>query len=718
MNKKYRFSIFIVGLKFIAIIFSANLLFQGCVTSDASYKAKARQYAENNDFDSSVEYYNKACRENPDDLELNLLLKKAKQKASLMHMEKAGELISKRFFKQAITELNMSIAFYPGNHRAVELIGKTKKMKESLYFTEKGKQLIKTGAFKNAKRAFFKAVDLNPDNNEAKEAIESFRKKEEYLPIYNLDLRSTALISLKFKKTPVINVFEILSKLAGINFIFDKDVRETKVTLFMTDVKFDRFLDVLLKTNSLKAKMINRKTMLIYPDTPAKAKEYDELFVKTFYLSHIKAKQAVSILAKILKCRKIISNEKINAVTIRGEKKSVEMAGKIIEANDRTPAEVVLSIEIIEVSRKKEKELGLSVSETITFGVSETSSGIDYNSDFGFTGMASLDDISSITSKELYLSLPTATLKLLKKDGDTKILAKPQIRVSSSEKASILIGERIPLRSNRKIQTDGSTTYDYQYQDVGVKLKTEPVINMHNQITLKLELEISALGTNVGTVNDPQYSIKTRSTNTVLTIYDGDTVIIGGLINDEDRSTLQKVPLLGEIPAIGKLFSSNSSETINTDILMTITPVIIRAQDVPENDSNGFWSGKEQNISLKEPFESKNDAETMFMDYPDEDYIMAVSDNEFLPGDTYFSIQVNSFRDVKDAMVRAMELEKMGYKTWTEKADIPGKGIYHRVFVGQYHGYSSADEALSEMIKKPEFTDDIHIVDRAYVYGN
>lgn len=718
MNKKYRFSIFIVGLKFIAIIFSANLLFQGCVTSDASYKAKARQYAENNDFDSSVEYYNKACRENPDDLELNLLLKKAKQKASLMHMEKAGELISKRFFKQAITELNMSIAFYPGNHRAVELIGKTKKMKESLYFTEKGKQLIKTGAFKNAKRAFFKAVDLNPDNNEAKEAIESFRKKEEYLPIYNLDLRSTALISLKFKKTPVINVFEILSKLAGINFIFDKDVRETKVTLFMTDVKFDRFLDVLLKTNSLKAKMINRKTMLIYPDTPAKAKEYDELFVKTFYLSHIKAKQAVSILAKILKCRKIISNEKINAVTIRGEKKSVEMAGKIIEANDRTPAEVVLSIEIIEVSRKKEKELGLSVSETITFGVSETSSGIDYNSDFGFTGMASLDDISSITSKELYLSLPTATLKLLKKDGDTKILAKPQIRVSSSEKASILIGERIPLRSNRKIQTDGSTTYDYQYQDVGVKLKTEPVINMHNQITLKLELEISALGTNVGTVNDPQYSIKTRSTNTVLTIYDGDTVIIGGLINDEDRSTLQKVPLLGEIPAIGKLFSSNSSETINTDILMTITPVIIRAQDVPENDSNGFWSGNEQNISLKEPFESKNDAETMFMDYPDEDYIMAVSDNEFLPGDTYFSIQVNSFRDVKDAMVRAMELEKMGYKTWTEKADIPGKGIYHRVFVGQYHGYSSADEALSEMIKKPEFTDDIHIVDRAYVYGN
>jgi general secretion pathway protein D len=702
---------------FTNILIICMFLFQGCVAHNTN-KIMADNFAKESDFDAAVEYYNKAYKENPEDLDLKLKLQNAKQKASLQHMRKALEFIEKKYFREAIEELQVSIAFYSSNHRAIELVDKAKMMKESFYYTKKGHKQIKTGDFEQAKKSFQRAVKLDPENEDAAIALGKFRKEFDDLPEYRLDLKSNAPISLKFKQTPVLNVFEILSRLSGINFIFDKDIKSSKVTLFMTDVKFDRFLDVLLKTNALKAKMINRKTMLIYPDTPAKAKEYDELYVKTFYLSYLKAKKAVSILTKILKSKNIIANEKLNAVTIRGQKESVAMASKIIAANDRTPSEVILNVEIMEVERKKEKELGLSISDTINLGVSATSSGItSVATGVAFTSMASLSDISKITSKELYLSLPTATLKLLKKDGDTKILAKPQIRVSSAEKASILIGEKVPLRSNRKVQTDGTTTYDFLYQDVGVKLMAEPVINMYDQVTLTLGIEISALGSNVGTVTDPQYSIKTRTTNTVLTIGDGDSVIIGGLISDEDRSTIQKIPLLGEIPSIGRLFSSENSEVLKTDILMTITPVIIRNQDIPEQNITEFWTGSEKEIALEEPVEEKIIKETDFNDVPEEDYIMVVAEDEFLPNDEYFSIQIYSSKDEVDAKEQSEILQEIGYDTWVRSVQIEGKGTFYRIFAGQYTSYQQAEQTRQEMLTKDIFQKDMHIVDRAYVYG-
>jgi general secretion pathway protein D len=371
----------------------------------------------------------------------------------------------------------------------------------------------------------------------------------------------------------------------------------------------------------------------------------------------------------------------------------------------------------MEVQKKNEKDLGLSISDTITFGISEESDGIKFDPTFGFAKMASIYDISKISSKEVYMSLPTATLKLLKRDGDTRILAKPQLRVSSSEKASILIGEKVPLRSNRKTQTDGTTTYDFLYQDIGVKLTVEPVINMYEQITLKMHIEISALGSNVGTVTDPQYAISTRSTDTVLTIDDGDSVIIAGLIQDTERETIQRIPLLGDIPKLGRLFSTEASTIEKTDVLMTITPYVIRNQDLPESSIAEFWSGNAKDMTLEEPVEQIIKKETDLKESPDEDYLLVVVDGEFLPSDTYFSVQVYSARDQAEAENRSQALRTIGYKTWVIPAQIKGKGTYFRVFVDQYPSYQAAETARSRMLKEDRFPKDIHIVDRAYVYG-
>jgi general secretion pathway protein D len=689
----------------------------GCVPKDVStIEAQAREYEAQEDYDAAAAHYTRALQQTPDDIGIKARLMDVKQRASLQHMRKALELMENRYFKEAIEELQVSIAFYSGNYRAIELIDKARKMKEAEYYFQKGMTQVQAGDFDSARRSFQKAMDLDPENQEAAKALERFKKRPHQVPEYGLDQRYDKPISMQFKKTPILNVFEVLSRLTGMNFIFDKEMRENQVTLFMTDVSLDLFLEVLLKTNGLKAKMMNPNSLIIYPDAPAKAKEYDELYVKTFYLSYLKAPEAVAILTKLLRNDNIIVNEKINAVTLRGRKPEVEMAARVIQANDRAPSEVILDVEVMEVSRNLEKDLGLSISETITFGIGDTSGG-EGEPVTRFEPLTSLEALSNISSKELFLSLPTATLRLLRKDGDTRILAKPQLRVNSSEKASILIGERVPLRTNRRVQTDGSTTYDFQYQDVGVKLVAEPVINAYNQVTLKINIEISSLGTNVGTVTDPQFAINTRTVESLLTVFDGDSVIIGGLIEDQDRITTRKIPFLGEMPAMGRLFSSENTEQRETDILLTITPVVIRNQDIPPMEASGFWSGTHDRVSMKPPAAENIKADLLFNEMPDESFIKQTVDDVFLPSDDYFSIQAYSFPDEAQAKHKADQLTEMGYQTWIRPAQIKDKETWYRVFVGQYQGQSQAETALKQMLKQESLPKDMYIVDRGYVYG-
>jgi general secretion pathway protein D len=383
----------------------------------------------------------------------------------------------------------------------------------------------------------------------------------------------------------------------------------------MTDVSFDRFLEVLLKTNGLSAKLVDRKTLIIYPETPAKASEYRDLQIRTFYLSNLDVKKAVTLLTKVLKNKDITANEKLNAVVIRGPREVIDIAAKVIEANDRPPAEVLLNVEILEVKRDKERQLGLDVNPmSATLGVGESQSDIDAGA--SFVDLASLSALGGISTKELLLSVPTVTLNFLKQDADTVTLANPQIRVKNGEKAKIHIGERVPLRVNRRIDTTGVVTNDFEYTDIGVRLEAEPVINLHDEITLKMNLEVSVLGPNLGSTEDPQFPILTRNANTVLTVRDGEPVILGGLISDAERSTVRKIPGLGDIPAVGNIFSNLDERAEKTDILMAITPVVVRSFEIPGTDVTRIWSGHEHDFSLREPYESYIDRKEAFTNSP------------------------------------------------------------------------------------------------------
>ncbi len=754
------------------VVFLVTCLY-GC-NSRTFNPDEGSRLANQGDWDQSVQYYQSQLEEDPDNVDLRMKLTRARIEASNMHMARGESFLKENRFDEAIVELQLSIAFNPSGNKAGNIIEKARKQKEAEHLVTRGENFMKSQKYFQAREAFLKALDLNPSSKRALEAMELFKKESPDLQDkgkqkekFHILHQSRKPVSFKFKKTSIINVFEVLSRLSGINFIFDKDVNDTKVTLFMTDVSYSDFIEALLDSNQLSGKMVDENTILVYPNTPPKVKEYEDLKIRTFYLSHLEAKKAVGLLGKILRGRDVTANEKLNAVVVRGPEELLEIASRVIEANDRPSSEVLLNVEILEATQSKEKQLGIEVNPgSITFGVGEAAETIQ--SDSTFAGIASGFALGEISRKEMMLSIPTAILHLLKKDGDTRTLANPQVRVRNNEKSSIHIGERVPLRSNRRVDTTGNVTYDFQYQDVGVKLEANPIINFHGEIVLDLTLEISVLGQNVGTPEDPEYSINTRKAKSVLTVRDGEPIIIGGLIRDEDRESVQKIPYLGEIPVVGRLFTSTDRDSEKTDILMSITPYVINQQEIPGKNVTQIWSGKEDHFSTSEPYESyqkgmdvflteprveipsqpvmgENDEQMPEVVLPDKGVSQTVPAEEpilteepvlksvergmlekkadentgeryFWPDSVLFSIHVASYARKDQAESRALKLESMNYECFVVHATIPDKGAFYRVFVGKFFDLKSARAANDEYKKKEEFDSDIHVVDRNWAF--
>ena len=653
---------------FISVILFTLIICFGCAGHN-SYFIKGKEATAAGDWDESIKNLNEALKIEPDNIEIKLLLTKARWKASIFYMINGEAYLEQKLYKKALELFKKSIAINPANHKAESLIKKTENMKKSDFYFIRGKTFLENGKDDKARAVLERAIKLNPQNMEAQKVFAALTREEKNAPAFKLKLKTDAPISLKFNKTSIVNVFDVLAKLAGINFIFDKNFTDTQVTLFMEDVTFELFLEMLLKTNGLSAKVIGEKTMLVYPDTPSKVKEYQEVQIKTFFLANLEARKAVGLLSRILKIKNIIANEKLNSVIIQGSKHIIEQASEILRSNDKLPSEVLLSVEILEVSRTKEKQFGLEYMEAFTVGVGRDADNI--SSDTSLVGWISFDNLRKLSNKELIISSPTATLNLLRQDGDTRILANPQIRIKNSEKASILIGERIPLRVNRRVDSStGDVTSDYQYQDVGVKLEAEPIINVDDVVSLKIYLEVSTLGPNVGTTDDPQYSIQTRSAKSVLTIADGESVVLGGLIKNVENKSVRRIPLLGSIPLLGYLFSSYDVENRKTDIVMVIKPIIIRRQATSNS-----------HLDLTKYIESF-DSDLAFNG--------CFNDN--------FIIQVGSFSVLNNAEQLKDELEQFYENVIIKKKQ--GKENNHIVHVGKYSTLQQAIMDKKSLIKR------------------
>lgn len=434
-------------------------------------------------------------------------------------------------------------------------------------------------------------LSQNPQQKEAlnlKARMDELREKG-VKPEAQLATAYKKPITLEFRDAPLRSVFDVIAKVSGLNFYFDKDMRpDLKATVLAKNTSIEDAVRLLLVTNQLEQKILNENSILVYANTPQKLKDYQTLAVRTFYLTNADVKAVSNTIKTIVKTKDLVIDERLGLIIMRDTPEAIRLAERIVALQDLSDPEVMLEVEVVEIKRSRLLELGiqwpgqLALSPLLAGGVPLV-----------------LDDLRRLNSTNLQATVGNTLINARKEEQDGNILANPRIRVRNKEKARILIGDRVPVITTTSNAT-GFVAESVNYVDVGLKLEVEPNIYLDDEVAIKINLEVSSLVREVLSKSGSlSYQIGTRNATTVLRLKNGETQILAGLISDEDRSSANKVPGLGEIPLAGRLFGSQKDDTQRSEILLSITPRIVRAIRRPDLLEAEFESGTESGIGAQ-----------------------------------------------------------------------------------------------------------------------
>lgn len=456
---------------------------------------------------------------------------------------------------------------------------------------KEAEERFKKGDVAGAEEILRTVLAENPDQRQAKSLLGRVAEKKAQDKAGEVQLAAAYRkpISLDYRDAPLRSVFDMISKVSGINFFFDKDVKtDAKINVSARNTTVEDALRLLLATNQIEQKVLNDNTILVYPSTPQKLKDYQTLMVRSFYLANADAKQVSTTIKTILKTKDIVVNEKLNLIIMRDTPDVVRLAERLVALEDIGEAEVMLEVEVMELKRTRLMELGIRWPDQLTLSVLPASGST-------FT----LADLKNLGDSKVNASLSNMVFNAKKENSQSNILANPRIRVKNKEKAKILIGDRVPVITTTSTAT-GFVSDSVNYVEVGLKLEVEPNIYLDEEVAIKINLEVSSIVREVlsrsGTLS---YQIGTRNASTVLKLKDGETQVLAGLISDEDRNSANKVPGLGDLPIVGRLFSSHKDDTQKTEIVLSITPRLMRAVRRPDLVIAEFESGTESSIGRR-----------------------------------------------------------------------------------------------------------------------
>jgi general secretion pathway protein D len=395
-------------------------------------------------------------------------------------------------------------------------------------------------------------------------------------------------VSIEFRDAPLKQVFEVLSRSSGLNFVLDKDVRgDQRTTLFLRNTTIADAVGLAMLTNQLEQRVLDAHTILIYPNTPAKLREYQPLSVKSFFLSSADAKTVANSLKTLLKVKDVVVDEKQNMIMLRDSPDAILMAEKLVALQDQPEAEVMLEVEILEIKRSRLLQAGVQYPSQVSFAPMTLASGVQLT----------LADLRNITASNTAVSALSVGIQANNTVSDINVLANPRIRSRNREKAKVQVGQRVPNITSTSTST-GFVAESVQYVDVGMKLEVEPTVSPDGEVAIKIGLEVSNILQQIQTKGGSiAYEIGTRNANTVLRLRDGENQVLAGLITDEDRRTIVGVPGLSDIPALGGvLFGNTNADLQKSEIVLSITPRIVRSAFRPDLATSEFESGTESRL--------------------------------------------------------------------------------------------------------------------------
>ncbi len=581
------------------------LVLAGCAGQKA-FNAGDRYYQQG-EYDLAMEQYASAIAEDPQRQEYRMKWLDARGRSAIWHFERGQQLAEKGNLTQAAEEYRQAAALDGSLTAAVQKLNKVQDLIQADQLIAEADEFYVKGRYNQARANLDKALQLVPKNPGAEELLHQVQlASQTVMDGYELELTSREPLSLQFADMDLRQAFAVLSQLSGIHFILDEEISPSPVTLLLKKASFAQVLDLLLKLNGLGKRVLNTQTILIYPKTQEKEKQYEDRIIQVFYLSNIEAKNAVNMLRTMLQTRKIYVHEELNAIVIRDKPEVIELARQVLDAADRNDSEVVFDLELVEVSHRDVLDLGPKLSKySISAGMGRTivdSTGntvTNLVSDVLTAGGSTDTLVNSFSRLESFYTLPTATFDFAKTLTDSEILANPKIRVKNRAKAKVHIGTREPIVTTNISTTTGDiTSSNVQYIDVGVKLDVEPIIQLDDTVVTTLSLEVSNI-LEKEEITGGGFALRISTTNagSSLILKDGERTIIGGLIRDDLSNTRNTLPFIGSIPIIGELFTGRNKEKNKREILLSITPHIVRNLEVPRPDVATIWSGSEEDLA-------------------------------------------------------------------------------------------------------------------------
>jgi len=565
----------------------AATLFAGCATLDESFVA-GRALIEGGQPEEGLRLVERAVLKQPRNAEYRAYWFNQRLNIGVLRTTQAEAAAQAGEFEVAERRYAAALAADPGNARAAAGLAQLRAERENRKFLADGEKSFAAGRLADAETAARKALDNDPRSRAARDLLgrvgeaqlEAQRPREDAASPLNRQ------VTLEFRDATLRAVFEAVARSTGVNFVFDKDVRpDARVTFFVRNTRLGDLLRMVLVTQQLEHRLLNASSLLIYPNTPQKQKEYQELAVRTFYVGNADVKQTLSMLRTVLKSRDLYVDEKLNLLVMRDTPEAIRLAEKLIAAQDLPEPEVLLELEVLEVKRGKLQELGIQwpstftvlnivptpTTTTTTGGVVTTTSNATTT-----TTQLTLANLRRATQASVGVS-PNPRLDLRAEDSDVTLLANPRIRVRNREKARVHIGDRVPVITTTATANVG-VAESVNYLEVGLKLEVEPNIYLDQDVAIKVGLDVSSIvrevKSNQGTL---AYQLGTRNAATSLRVRDGETQILAGLISDEERVTASKVPLLGDLPLVGRLFGTWRDDRVKTEIVLLITPRVVRS---------------------------------------------------------------------------------------------------------------------------------------------
>lgn len=528
-------------------------------------------------FESGLEKLEQALREEPDNKEIRTVMLRLREEVISKILFEGDSFRFSGELNQAEQQYQRILNLYPFHERAQEGMEALKSERRHIAAADSAKALLARNDVMGAETIVRAILQENPQQSHARQLIAEINSRIARPEVSDLALESAfkKAVSMEFKDTDLKSVFELMARTAGINFVFDKDIRqEAKISIFVRNNTIEDILKLILLTNQLTYKVLNHNSLLIYPNTPAKLKDYQELVVRSFQVAHTDVKQMVAMIRGIVKSKDIYVNEQLNLFIMRDTLEAIRLTERLVSLNDIAEPEVMLDVAILEIARTNEFLIGPSFPQKVTF------SGLTAAGAAAIPTTAALNQIGSgALGLKSFTIANQAVIDFKHSLSTGDILANPRIRVSNREKAKIHIGEKRPFFT-ANIQPGAITsvvTSTPTFIDLGVKLDVEPRIGLNDDITMKIILEVSSRITDIdGPSGAKAPLVGNRSAETILTLKDGETQVLAGLVDNRETRTIGGIAGLLNIPGLDRLTSNQSITRDKKEIVLLITPHIVR----------------------------------------------------------------------------------------------------------------------------------------------